>query len=120
MSKPFKLHSAFSPSGDQPVAIARLKEGLEDGLAQFSKIADGGGEGINKWYRVVIGEGRNREVRRMFEHFGLTVSRLMRVRFGIVTLPSRLKRGQFYELNELEVSKLMHWSGLTMAGTRAD
>ena len=56
----------------------------------------------------------------MFEHFGLTVSRLMRVRFGIVTLPSRLKRGQFYELNELEVSKLMHWSGLTMAGTRAD
>jgi pseudouridine synthase len=61
-------------------------------------------------YNVVIKEGRNREVRRMFEHFGLTVSRLIRVRFGNLGLPPRLKRGQFYELNEAEVAAVMKWS----------
>jgi 23S rRNA pseudouridine2605 synthase len=73
---------------------------LEDGMAQFSKIADGGGEGINKWYRVIIGEGRNREVRRMFEAIGLTVSRLIRTRYGAMTLPSSLKRGRWEEMEE--------------------
>ena len=68
---------------------------LEDGLAQFSRIADGGGEGVNKWYRVIIGEGRNREVRRMFEAVGLTVSRLIRTRYGVLTLPRGLKRGRW-------------------------
>jgi 23S rRNA pseudouridine2605 synthase len=71
---------------------------LEDGLAQFSKITDGGGEGVNKWYRVIIGEGRNREVRRMFEAVGLTVSRLIRTRYGAMTLPANLKRGRWEEL----------------------
>ncbi|MBY0240920.1 MAG: rRNA pseudouridine synthase [Burkholderiaceae bacterium] len=80
---------------------------LEDGLAQFSKIADGGGEGINKWYRVVIGEGRNREVRRMFEAIGLTVSRLIRTRYGAMTLPSDLRRGRWEELEENQVRDLM-------------
>ncbi|GAB2878807.1 hypothetical protein GCM10027277_55070 [Pseudoduganella ginsengisoli] len=80
---------------------------LEDGMAQFSKIADGGGEGINKWYRVVIGEGRNREVRRMFEAIGLTVSRLIRTRYGAMTLPSDLKRGRWEELEENQVRDLM-------------
>ena len=80
---------------------------LEDGLAQFSKIADGGGEGINKWYRVVIGEGRNREVRRMFEAIGLTVSRLIRTRYGAMTLPSSLKRGRWEEMEENAVRALM-------------
>src|SRR5450830_1870100 len=80
---------------------------LEDGMAQFSKIADGGGEGINKWYRVVIGEGRNREVRRMFEAIGLTVSRLIRTRYGAMLLPSGLKRGRWEEMDENTVRDLL-------------
>ncbi len=85
---------------------------LEDGLAQFSKIADGGGEGVNRWYRVTIGEGRNREVRRMFESVGLTVSRLIRTRYGVLTLPRNLKRGRWEELDENAVRELMNVSGL--------
>ena len=85
---------------------------LEDGVAQFSKIADGGGEGVNRWYRVTIGEGRNREVRRMFEAIGLTVSRLIRTRYGALTLPSNLKRGRWEELEEHAVRDLMTMSGL--------
>ncbi|MBV8635520.1 MAG: 23S rRNA pseudouridylate synthase B, partial [Burkholderiaceae bacterium] len=85
---------------------------LEDGMANFSRIADGGGEGINKWYRVIIGEGRNREVRRMFEAIGLTVSRLIRTRYGMLTLPSNLKRGRWEEMDEHAVRSLMTASGL--------
>jgi len=85
---------------------------LEDGVAQFSRIADGGGEGVNRWYRVTIGEGRNREVRRMFEAVGLTVSRLIRTRYGALTLPSNLKRGRWDELDEHAVRDLMTLSGL--------
>lgn len=95
-----------------------LKKGIEldDGPAHFSQIADGGGEGLNHWYHVIIKEGRNREVRRMFEFFGLTVSRLIRVRFGAFSLPPRLKRGQFYELNEMEVLGMVKWAGLRLNG----
>jgi len=85
---------------------------LEDGTAQFSKIADGGGEGVNKWYRVTIGEGRNREVRRMFEAIGLTVSRLIRTRYGALTLPRGLKRGRWEEMEEHDVRDLLSLSGL--------
>jgi 23S rRNA pseudouridine2605 synthase len=85
---------------------------LDDGLAQFAKIADGGGEGVNKWYRVTIGEGRNREVRRMFEAVGLTVSRLIRTRYGAMTLPRGLKRGRWEELDEHAVRDLLTVSGL--------
>jgi 23S rRNA pseudouridine2605 synthase len=85
---------------------------LDDGVAQFSKIADGGGEGINRWYRVTIGEGRNREVRRMFESIGLTVSRLIRTRYGAMTLPRGLKRGRWEELDENAVRDLLTLSGL--------
>jgi 23S rRNA pseudouridine2605 synthase len=85
---------------------------LDDGTAQFSKIADGGGEGVNKWYRVTIGEGRNREVRRMFEEVGLTVSRLIRTRYGAMTLPRGLKRGRWEELDENAVRDLLSVSGL--------
>lgn len=91
---------------------------LEDGPAVFQRVSEKGGaeEGANRWYNVVIREGRNREVRRMFEHFGLTVSRLIRVRFGNIGLPPRLKRGQYYELNEAEVAAVMKWAGLTATG----
>jgi 23S rRNA pseudouridine2605 synthase len=89
---------------------------LEDGMAQFSKIADGGGEGINKWYRVIIGEGRNREVRRMFEAIGLTVSRLIRTRYGAMTLPSSLKRGRWEEMEENTVRDLMAAYGVEKKG----
>jgi 23S rRNA pseudouridine2605 synthase len=85
---------------------------LEDGTAQFAKIADGGGEGVNRWYRVTIGEGRNREVRRMFEAVGLTVSRLIRTRYGVMTLPRGLKRGRWEELEENAVRDLLNISGL--------
>jgi len=89
---------------------------LDDGVASFTKIADGGGEGINKWYRVVIGEGRNREVRRMFEAIGLTVSRLIRTRYGAMTLPSGLKRGRWEELEENDVRSLLTAFGVEKKG----
>lgn len=92
----------------------KLLSGVEigDGPANFNKIADGGGEGANRWYRVTISEGRNREVRRMFEAVGLTVSRLIRTRYGALTLPSGLKRGRWEELDEHAVRSLMAASGL--------
>ena len=89
---------------------------LDDGTASFTKIADGGGEGVNRWYRVVIGEGRNREVRRMFEAVGLTVSRLIRTRYGAMTLPSGLKRGRWEELEENDVRNFLDAFGIEKKG----
>ena len=91
---------------------------LEDGLARVERIHSQGGEGVNKWYNVVLKEGRNREVRRIFEHFGLTVSRLVRTGFGPIGLPNRLKRGQFYELNAAEVVSVMKWADLPLPDSR--
>ncbi len=90
-------------------ARQRLLDGIEldDGIAQFSTFQEAGGDGANHWYRVSIFEGRNREVRRMFEAVGVTVSRLMRVRYGPFALPSTLKRGQVLELSESEVKTLL-------------
>lgn len=96
--------------------MAQLTHGieLEDGPANFESIYASGGEGANKWYQVVIKEGRNREVRRLFEAFHLPVSRLMRVRFGPVSLPPRLKRGTMLKLEQKQVVALMEWAGLAV------
>jgi 23S rRNA pseudouridine2605 synthase len=91
-----------------------LKQGveLEDGLVKFEKLEDQGGEGFNHWYRVMLKEGRNRVVRRTFDALGLPVSRLMRIRFGIINLPPRLKRGMTAELGVGEVAQVMDWVGI--------
>ena len=92
-----------------PEEMVRLTEGvlLEDGPARFETIEDAGGRGRNHWYRAVLKEGRNREVRRMLGAIGRTVSRLMRVRYGPLTLPPGLKRGQVRELNPGAVATLL-------------
>ena len=89
-------------------ARARLLEGVEvDGQrAAFKSIEDGGGEGVNRWYRVVITEGRNREVRKLFEAVGHAVSRLIRIRYGSVVLPRGLRRGVWVELGADDVRAL--------------
>ncbi len=95
--------------------LARLRSGveLEDGAARCDSVVDAGGEGTNHWYRIVIREGRNRVVRRLFEALGLVVSRLMRVRFGPVRLPPRLRRGQYVELPPREVRDLLAALGMS-------
>ena len=91
-----------------------LKDGvaLDDGLVKFEKLEDEGGEGFNHWYRVMLKEGRNRIVRRTFDALGLPVSRLMRVRFGIINMPPRLKRGMTAELGGGEVRQVLDWVGI--------
>lgn len=84
---------------------------LDDGVAQFGSIEDGGGEGANCWYRVTISEGRNREVRRMFEAVGHAVSRLIRIRYGAMVLPRGLKRGAWMELDASDIDGLRLASG---------
>jgi 23S rRNA pseudouridine2605 synthase len=98
-----------------PEHLARLSAGiaLEDGMAHCELIEDKGGEGANHWYRIVLKEGRNRIVRRVFQALGLMVSRLMRTRFGILSLPPRLRRGQMEELAPGEVRRVMTWLGLS-------
>lgn len=91
----------------------RLLDGiqLDDGRAQFGSIEDGGGEGSNVWYRVTISEGRNREVRRLFEAVGHAVSRLIRIRYGAMVLPRGLKRGAWLELDERDIRALTQAAG---------
>ncbi|MFZ2219623.1 MAG: pseudouridine synthase [Rhodoferax sp.] len=85
---------------------------LDDGMAQFGSIEEGGGEGANCWYRVTISEGRNREVRRMFEAVGHAVSRLIRIRYGAMVLPKGLKRGAWMELDEGDIQGLVKVAGV--------
>ncbi len=93
---------------------------LEDGPARFESIRSSGGEGTNHWYQVVLKEGRNREVRRMFEAMHVMVGRLIRVRFGRIHLSPRLKRGQFAELEPQEVRDIMQWVGLKPTPARQE
>ena len=94
--------------------LERLKDGVEldDGPARFSDIQEGGGDGINRFFYVVLMEGRNREVRRLWESQGTTVSRLKRVRYGEVFLPSKLKKGQWLELPQRDVDVIYEMAGL--------
>jgi len=97
--------------------LERLIQGvqLEDGLARFAAIEESGGSGANRWYHVIIKEGRNREVRRLWESQGLTVSRLTRVRFGPVVLDRRLPRGASRPLSHKEKKDLYRAAGLKPA-----
>ena len=94
--------------------LEKLKKGveLEDGVAKFDAIRFFGGEGANKWYHVIVSEGRNRLVRRLWEAQEVIVSRLMRVRYGPVVLPERLKTGAIYELTDKELDLLFDFAGL--------
>jgi 23S rRNA pseudouridine2605 synthase len=94
--------------------ITQLKEGvlLDDGMAKFEKIRFAGGEGANRWYHVVLKEGRNREVRRMWEFFGIRVSRLSRIRFGNIHLRRGQKQGKYEALEVSELKELYSSVGL--------
>jgi len=99
-----RVHGQVSPD-----ALNKLQKGitLDDGVAQFTKIEFRGGEGSNTWYHVTLNEGRNREVRRLWESQGVEVSRLIRVRYGVLTMPRFLTRGQSYELNPKQVADFL-------------
>ena len=90
--------------------IKKLTNGveLEDGFAKFHKVTQGGGEGANRWYRVVVREGRKREVRRLWEFLNFKVSRLIRTRFGDIRLPDKLRSNQFEYLKPKQVQMLLN------------
>lgn len=94
--------------------LRRLKKGvmLDDGEAKFDEIRLSGGEGVNVWYHVVLHGGKNKEVRRLWESQGVTVSRLTRVRYGDLTLPPYLKFGRWKELEGNELTNLLKHVGL--------
>jgi 23S rRNA pseudouridine2605 synthase len=100
--------------------LNNLKSGveLEDGPAHFDVVASAGGSGANAWYHVILREGRNREVRRLWESQGIQVSRLMRVRYGSVSLPRGQKPGRWEELSEQDVDVLRRSVGLPAKATK--
>lgn len=99
-----RVHGQVSPE-----ALSNLQKGvqLDDGMAQFTKIEFRGGAGSNSWYHVTLNEGRNREVRRLWESQGVEVSRLIRVRYGMLSMPRYLTRGQTYELTPKQVTEFL-------------
>jgi 23S rRNA pseudouridine2605 synthase len=92
-----------------PSMLTKFRKGikLEDGYAVFNTVADAGGEGRNHWYHVMVKEGRNRLVRRVWESQGMTVSRLIRIRFGSLHLPREVRRGKWTELEPEEVMEFI-------------
>ena len=94
--------------------IDRLLKGVDigDGMAHFEKVIPAGGDGANRWFHVVLKEGRNREVRRLWESQELQVSRLMRVRYGPITLPPRLSRGRYRDATPEEMQSIVQIAGL--------
>lgn len=108
-SQEFEREYAVRVQGQvSPEMIKKLKKGvrLEDGEAHFDEVIDAGGEGSNHWYHVQVKEGRNRIVRRLWESQGVKVSRLIRIRYGAITLPRSLRRGKWEELGKDDIDKL--------------
>jgi 23S rRNA pseudouridine2605 synthase len=101
----------------EPV-LERLRQGvqLEDGPAAFDRIERESTEGSHSWFRVTLHEGRNREVRRLFEHQGFEVSKLSRIRYGNVELPGDLRPGTHQGLSAREVEELARLAGVTDEG----
>ena len=91
---------------------------LEDGSARFTDIVESGGEGNNRWFYCVVMEGRNREVRRLWESQGVRVSRLKRVRYGNVFIPSQVRVGQWIEMEPRDIDDLCVTAGLPKLGQR--
>jgi 23S rRNA pseudouridine2605 synthase len=111
-----QLLSGVSIAAEPDEDIEELDEPMEDRPAKFDTIEKRGGEGVNQWYHVVLREGRNREVRKMFESVGLTVSRLMRIRYGKIGLPPRLTRGKMLELDPSQARAVLRWVGMEVEG----
>jgi 23S rRNA pseudouridine2605 synthase len=116
------MHPRFGVEREYAVRVlgtldAEAREKLLTGVsidgqeAHFKSIEDGGGEGANRWYRVVITEGRNREVRKLFDAVGMAVSRLIRIRYGSVVLPKGLRRSVWVDLDENDVRRLRQLAG---------
>jgi 23S rRNA pseudouridine2605 synthase len=99
-----RVHGQVSPE-----ALKNLEKGvnLDDGMAKFTRLEFRGGEGANSWYHVTLNEGKNREVRRLWESQGVEVSRLIRIRYGILSMPRFLTRGQTYELKPKQVTEFI-------------
>jgi 23S rRNA pseudouridine2605 synthase len=97
-----------------------LKEGIElkDCFAKFESVDFVGGSGSNKWVRIVIKEGKRREVRRLFDAVNVTVSRLIRIRYGVVALPPNLKRGQITELSKNAITEISKFVGMKQRNFR--
>ena len=106
-----------SPDADALKQLTRGVE-LEDGPAKFQRVSQGAGSGANQWFHVVLKEGRNREVRRLWEAIDCTVTRLMRVRFGIIDLPKSIRPGRWEYLTDSQLKSLYQSVGLTWRKTK--
>ena len=105
---------------DEDIELLKSGVELEDGMAHFDKIIYSGGQGANHWYHVTLKEGRNREVRRMWESLGITVSRLSRIRYGVVELPRGQKLGRWEDLDEKGMRELYASVGLRLNRPKTD
>ena len=95
-------------ASDEQLQALRKGVKLQDGTARFGTISRGAGQGRNRWYQVVLTEGRNREVRRLWESQGLLVNRLIRIRYGSCSLPRSKRPGQFWELSREEIDAMLN------------